>query len=657
MRRRAQVAATSARRVVLAIAVAACACGDDPPDREEFPTGPQANAQIPGVPPGWSGGSSALGEYEFGRDVQAVHGGTTSAYLRSRGVAPTGGGAISQRMRGERYWSRRVRLSGYVRLEGVTSAFGMYVRTDAPTDQRIATDVPVGGRNGTMDWTYTEIVADLPDYFIGVSIGVVLNGAGTGWVDDLKFEIVDEDVPATAVPASFPAPFDSATIELAYSQASVLPVNLDFEGILLPESQTSAIDWIRNNSHSFSTDDPEASDEDLQPLRQMIGSATLVGLGEGTHGTREFFRMKHRMVRYLVETLGFDHFSMEASMPEALAVDHYLQTGIGNPADLVRGMRFWTWSTEEVFDLVRWMRAWNAAGNQPQLRFSGFDMQYPDLAMDSVVAFTREISPALGESVRGAYQCLYAIKDPSTQLVSQPVYQNLDAGTRDECRVGVRSVDSLFAQRTTSWSPAYGNERTRLMKQLARLVSQWEDYARTAATATRDRYMAENVAWWRSRAGQSTGMMLWAHNLHVSRKAGWMGRDLGLRYGGDYVNVALTFSAGTFNASGTFGPVLIFGLAGAWPASFEALLDATGRDRVLFDARTMSAPGTEGDALRHRLTMRSIGRSFVATTSPAGYQAPLALPDEYDLVIWFRNTSATRLSLGLVAPTNWSGPN
>ena len=74
--------------------------------------------------------------------------------------------------------------------------------------------------------------------------------------------------------------------------------------------------WISENAIVFETEKAGAGFEDLQPLKEVIGDARIVALGEGTHGTREFFRMKHRITEFLAKEMGFTLFSIEANMPE-----------------------------------------------------------------------------------------------------------------------------------------------------------------------------------------------------------------------------------------------------------------------------------------------------------------------------------------------------
>ena len=149
------------------------------------------------------------------------------------------------------------------------------------------------------------------------------------------------------------------------------------------------VEWIR--SHAIQLTTPEAGHgfADLQRLKRVIGGARLVSLGEATHGSREFFQLKHRMLEFLATQLGFTIFSIEANMPEAYRLNDYVLNGTGDPAALLRGMYFWTWDTEEVLDMIKWMRAFNQSG-KGHVEFTGFDMQTPTVAEDIARRFVAQ---------------------------------------------------------------------------------------------------------------------------------------------------------------------------------------------------------------------------------------------------------------------------
>src|SRR5689334_18502169 len=161
------------------------------------------------------------------------------------------------------------------------------------------------------------------------------------------------------------------------------------------------LQWIRVNAIPLTTTEAGHGFADLQRLKPLIGNARIVSLGEATHGTREFFQLKHRMLELLATEMGFSIFSIEANMPEAYRLNDYVLNGTGDPASLLRGMYFWTWDTEEVLAMIRWMRTFNASGKGP-VQFTGFDMQTPTVAAANVRTFVAAYEPEYVSSVAEA---------------------------------------------------------------------------------------------------------------------------------------------------------------------------------------------------------------------------------------------------------------
>src|SRR5262245_42629095 len=132
--------------------------------------------------------------------------------------------------------------------------------------------------------------------------------------------------------------------------------------------------WVKDNAVPLATAEPGSSGADLASLRAMMGDARVVALGEATHGTREFFQLKHRVIEYCVSELGFDVVMFEADYGPTLAINDYVLHGTGSAAEAVAGLNMWVWNTEEVVALVEWIRAWNV-GHPRKVKFYGFDMQ------------------------------------------------------------------------------------------------------------------------------------------------------------------------------------------------------------------------------------------------------------------------------------------
>src|SRR5262249_34505262 len=92
--------------------------------------------------------------------------------------------------------------------------------------------------------------------------------------------------------------------------------------------------WIQTQASPLPTVEPETSDADLQPFLAIAGDATIVGLGEATHGTHEFFAMKSRILEFLVDRAGATTFALENGWAASQPMAAYVATGAGDPTAL-----------------------------------------------------------------------------------------------------------------------------------------------------------------------------------------------------------------------------------------------------------------------------------------------------------------------------------
>ncbi|SDE66919.1 erythromycin esterase [Paenibacillus sp. UNCCL117] len=112
--------------------------------------------------------------------------------------------------------------------------------------------------------------------------------------------------------------------------------------------QAEQIKWLEDHAMPLKSTDPTASLHDLKPLKDMVGSAAIVGIGEATHGAHEVFTMKHRIVKYLVLGMGFNALVLEEGWDRALGLDRFVLTGKGDPSQYLTPV----FNTKEIIDLV-----------------------------------------------------------------------------------------------------------------------------------------------------------------------------------------------------------------------------------------------------------------------------------------------------------------
>src|SRR5258706_15748457 len=101
---------------------------------------------------------------------------------------------------------------------------------------------------------------------------------------------------------------------------------------------------------------------DYDALLDRIGDARLVLLGESTHGSHEFYRIRAELTQRLIREKDFVAVAAEADWPDAYRLNRFVR-GVGRDADAVDSLaefkRFpqWMWRNTDVLELVRWLRA------------------------------------------------------------------------------------------------------------------------------------------------------------------------------------------------------------------------------------------------------------------------------------------------------------
>ena len=60
------------------------------------------------------------------------------------------------------------------------------------------------------------------------------------------------------------------------------------------ENNLNIVDWIKSNFMHLHSLDQNDSFDDLEPLRDLIGSAKVIALGENSHFIKEFCQIRIR---------------------------------------------------------------------------------------------------------------------------------------------------------------------------------------------------------------------------------------------------------------------------------------------------------------------------------------------------------------------------
>ena len=401
---------------------------------------------------------------------------------------------------------------------------------------------------------------------------------------------------------------------------------------ITPNASDAVAEWIRRAAIPLSTPVAGNGFADMAPLKKIVGDARIVALGEATHGTREFFQLKHRMLEFLVTQMGFSIFSMETSMPDAYRVNDFVLKGEGDPAKLIHIL-----STREVRDMALWMREYNESG-KGRVEFTGFDMQNPPPAIEIVRDFVAKTDVDYLPALERASEAVPYPPNPKAAEFKIAAV---------EWEKVVTHLASLRPRAGLEW--AIQNARVVVQCMRARALRMTPD----ESMAVRDAAMAANVKWI---LDQSPGakIVLWAHNLHVmtsklppvqgpvkGRPGDSMGAALREMYGDQMRVFGFAFNQGSFRAWSQNEGIRDF-TVGPMPAgSLDATLAASGIPLFALDLRSAPNTGPVAEWLGAKHPTRNI---------PAGYSEEAAwsytfeqvIPEKYDALFFVEKTTAAR---------------
>ena len=400
-----------------------------------------------------------------------------------------------------------------------------------------------------------------------------------------------------------------------------------------PVRQSDLVRWAAQHAQPLRSTDPLSPLDDLSSLGFTTPSTKVIAMGEATHGTREFFQMKHRILRYAVEHAGFRVFGIEASLVAAERVNRYVLTGNGDATKAVKGLNLWPWMTEEVLALTEWMRGWNAAHPDAPVVFYGFDCQPSSLAARTLLDYLARVEPDAPQRFRGTLSSL-------SRDWSEIELSNAEL---NDARRELLAVSALFEARREAWIAVTDEADWHLAKRCVRVIEQSAELRRQATIdglsgrrepsreygVKRDRFMAENVEWILRR--QSSRAVLWAHNGHVARRPLQMGSHLAARLGEDYVVVGFAFGEGRFRARRDRGsPVSEISVSSRGAGDFDHSLSTVASPLFALDLR--DAPSS----LNRAMTLREFGAVYVR------WMESTTVAEDFDILIFVRETTSSR---------------
>ncbi|AGL02805.1 erythromycin esterase family protein [Desulfoscipio gibsoniae] len=289
---------------------------------------------------------------------------------------------------------------------------------------------------------------------------------------------------------------------------------------------------------------PEIS-QYVQPINtlQVNDGVKIVGLGEATHGNKEFQQLKKDIFEALVNHNNCRIFALEGDFGGCAKVNNYILDDEGTAKEAVAEIGFAIYRTKEMEELVQWMHDYNqTAKENEKLKFYGFDMQRYDNSKEFLFMYLNKVDNALSDKYR---ELLADLNDETVYNQDKAKVKQALSGVEELMETMTAQKDNYIAL-TSEKEYQFAYQCAQSIKENATLHGTNANYSQT-----RDEYMKNKIDWILNYENNQM-IFITGHNGHIgktSAASGYtsMGNRLADSYGDQYYAIGTDFYKSTFN--------------------------------------------------------------------------------------------------------------
>jgi erythromycin esterase len=293
---------------------------------------------------------------------------------------------------------------------------------------------------------------------------------------------------------------------------------LSLSSLSIAQDTTEVVtDWLKQKTIPIKYIEPGNGFSDLQAMKEILRDAQVVGLGEATHGTHEFFEIKHRLIEFLVTQMGFTAFAIESSFSDCEPINEYVLTGKGDRASVLTNQNYTAWDTEEFSAMLDWMRKYNQkVPDEKKIHFYGLDiLSLQKVGREKARAYFKKYVPEKLTSIDSVFTVLGNEEVNWVSRLNQNALQQIFIPLNDLLTYLTDSKNRLVKSSSlTTWQETYKYLEVMQQSLYHNMTEVPESFK--AKNLGRDAFMWENLQYIMERERPNTKFIFWAHNYHVS---------------------------------------------------------------------------------------------------------------------------------------------
>jgi erythromycin esterase len=377
-------------------------------------------------------------------------------------------------------------------------------------------------------------------------------------------------------------------------------------------NDANIIESLNKKIKPITTFQPDSNFQDLNFLKETLKDKNIIGLGEATHGTHDFFKFKDRLIRFLVTNLNYKAIAFESDFLTVLNLNAYINGKIdkmffsgGFPVSM------------ETKEMLTWLKTYNQTKTADEkVQIYGLETR----AFNNITELLLDSLPNLTEANK---RLLLKFKNTHfNQLTKKDV---------NELKLILPSLYELAVGESSS-----------LHKFYVRLLEQEILQYYSVAFGIRDNHMLENLSWIYKNTSNNK-VIIWAHNGHLAKtnifKQAPLGKQVYQIYGDKYYVIATDFNHGETGVYVQQGKEWIYQdlyYPEVQNKSYEYYFSKCKSSNFFIDMIEASKEEVLGNFLHKEREMRSIG----GTDKPAN--SKLSMASCFDLVAFFNRTTAIK---------------
>lgn len=276
-------------------------------------------------------------------------------------------------------------------------------------------------------------------------------------------------------------------------------------------AQNKTIEWINNNS--ITIEDANA-DTQLIAFEKNVPTkfrgARVFGFGEATHHGKEFFDLKAKFFKYLVQKQGVTLFIMEESYQSERPINRWISGGEGDTSTILNSFCQGIWRCNEMVELLQWMRSYNSDKPfEKQIRFYGMDNQFG-------LAINVRLRDYLKKNTITIDESLMAVVDSCSEV------QLKAGGLKHWAETHLPSLKKIKQILLANELQLLSTNKKEYLDVLRSLdyLEQYTNFVQDPYSQTRDRDMFNNVLKILDMEGSNSKAFVWAHNEHIKKEPG-----------------------------------------------------------------------------------------------------------------------------------------